>query len=162
VAERLKVKDSLVSLDKTDLEILKALQNDSRETYSTLGKNLGIAHSTVYDRVKMMEQHGVIKRYAAIVDAEKIGIKSVMAVMTVFANPKEIEKVAEKLALFQEVLDVYSSLSEELLIIARVTAASQQDLHEFIANSVAPLPGVLRIRTSIVSKKFKETEILRS
>jgi DNA-binding Lrp family transcriptional regulator len=132
----MKIRDSSVSLDKTDLEILKALQNDSRETYSALGKRLGIAHSTVYDRVKRMEQQGVIKRYTAIVDAEKVGVRSVLAVMTVYVDPKEVEK----------------------LIIARVTAASQQDLHEFIADSVAPLLGVLRIRTSIVSKKFKETE----
>jgi DNA-binding Lrp family transcriptional regulator len=41
---------------------------------------------------------------------------------------------------------------------AKVVAENQESLHTFIANSVAPLPGVLRIRTSIVTKKFKETQ----
>ncbi|MEM4701745.1 MAG: Lrp/AsnC ligand binding domain-containing protein, partial [Candidatus Bathyarchaeia archaeon] len=54
----------------------------------------------------------------------------------------------------------YTSFSEELQIIAKVMAESQENLHEFIATTVAPLPGVLRIRTSIVTKKFKETQPL--
>jgi Lrp/AsnC family leucine-responsive transcriptional regulator len=63
------------------------------------------------------------------------------------------------LAALPEVLEAYTSLSEELLIIAKVSATSQENLHEFIANSVAPLPGVARIRTSIITKKFKETQL---
>jgi DNA-binding Lrp family transcriptional regulator len=153
----LKLKNNALSLDSTDLEILRALQRDSRETYGAIGKRLGIAHSTVYDRIRKMEQQKVIKNYTTTVDVEKIGIRNITAIMTVYADPKEIEKVAEKLATLAEVLEIYTSLSEELLIITKVTAASQEDLHGFIANSVAPLPGVSRIRTSIITKKFKET-----
>lgn len=147
----------MLSLDATDLEILRALQENSRETYGAIGKRLGIAHSTVYDRIRKMEQQKVIKDYTATIDGEKIGMRSIIAIMTVYTDPKEAERVAERLAALPEVLEVYTSLSEELLIIAKVAAASQEDLHDFIANSVAPLPGVLRIRTSIVTKKFKET-----
>jgi len=152
----LKVKNSALTLDATDLEILEALQNDARQTYTAIGKRLGIAHSTVYDRMKRMEQYGVIEKYTAIIDTDKIGAKNITALMTVFTDPKESERVAEKLCEASQVLEVYTSLSEELLIIAKVVAESQESLHTFIANSVAPLPGVLRIRTSIVTKKFKE------
>ncbi len=154
----MKLKNDALSADTTDLKILKALQEDSRRTYSSIGKLLGIAHSTVYDRIKRMEQHGVIKKYTAVVDTEKIGAKHITAIMTVYTDPKESEKVAEKLSEAPEVLEVYTSLSEELLIMAKVTAENQEQLHAFIANSIAPLPGVLRIRTSIVTKKFKETQ----
>jgi DNA-binding Lrp family transcriptional regulator len=153
----LKVKDNALTLDATDLRILEALQNDARQTYTAIGKRLGIAHSTVYDRMKRMEQYGVIKKYTAIIDADKTGAKNITALMTVFTDPKESERVAEKLCEAPQVLEVYTSLSEELLIIAKVVAENQESLHTFIANSVAPLPGVLRIRTSIVTKKFKET-----
>lgn len=152
----MKVKNSALTLDATDLEILEALQNDARQTYTAIGKRLGIAHSTVYDRIKRMEQYGVIEKYTAIIDTDKIGAKNITALMTVFTDPKESERVAEKLCEAPQVLEVYTSLSEELLIIAKVVAESQESLHTFIANSVAPLPGVLRIRTSIVTKKFKE------
>src|SRR5271157_1805526 len=105
-----------------------------------------------------MERQEVIRSYTVTIDTEKIGARNVVAIMTVYTDPKETEKVAEKLAKLSNVVNVYSSLSEELLIIAKVTAKNQEEMHEFIANSVAPLPGVLKIRTSILTKKFKETE----
>jgi len=155
----LKLKNNTVSLDATDIEILRALQKNCRETYGAIGKRLGIAHSTVYDRIRKMEQQKVIQNYTATVDVEKIGMRNITSIMTVYADPKEIETVAERLVALPEVLEVYTSLSEELLIIAKVSAPSQEDLHEFIANSVAPLPGVSRIRTSIITKKFKDTQL---
>jgi DNA-binding Lrp family transcriptional regulator len=154
----LKLKNDALALDATDLKILEALQEDAKQTYTAIGKRLGIAHSTVYDRIRRMEQFGIIKKYTALIDAQKAGAKNITALMTVYTDPKESERVAEKLCKAPEVLEVYASLSEELLIIAKVVAENQDSLHAFIANSVAPTPGVLRIRTSVVTKKFKETQ----
>jgi DNA-binding Lrp family transcriptional regulator len=154
----LKLRDNVAVLDATDLRILQVLQENSRRTYTAIGKLLGIAHSTVYDRIKRMEQQGIIKKYMILIDTEKMGAKNITAIITVYTDPKVIEKVAEKLCDAPEVLDVYTSLSEELQIMAKVVAETQEHLHEFIANSVAPLPGVLRVRTSIVTKKFKEEQ----
>jgi DNA-binding Lrp family transcriptional regulator len=106
-----------------------------------------------------MEEQKVIRSYTTTVDVERAGIRSITAIMTVYTDPKEIERVAEKLGVLTNVLEIYTSLSEELLIIAKVAAPSQEKLHEFIADSVAPLSGVLRIRTSIITKKFKETQL---
>ncbi|NIO37662.1 AsnC family transcriptional regulator [Candidatus Bathyarchaeota archaeon] len=155
----MKSKDGKAALDEMDLEILKALQSNSRQTYTSIGKALGMAHSTVYDRVRKLEQQGVIRKYTAIIDLEKAGAKRITAIMTVFTDPKESEAVAEKLCKASQVLEVYTSLSEELIVMAKVVAEDQERLHEFIASSVAPLPGVLRIRTSIITKKFKEAQL---
>jgi DNA-binding Lrp family transcriptional regulator len=154
----LRFKSNGFPLDAVDMGILEALQTDARQTYMSIGKQLGIAHSTVYDRIRRMERYGIIKGYTTLIDAEKIGIKNITSIMTVYTDPKESEKVAEKLCEAPQVIEVYTSLSEELQIIAKVVAESQESLHAFIANSVAPLPGVLRIRTSMVTKKFKETQ----
>ena len=156
----MRVKNNSFALDPIDIKILELLQEDARQTYTELGKRLGIAHSTVYDRIKRMESYGIIKKYTALVDAEKAGAKSVTAIMTIYTDPKESEKVAEKLCKIPQILEVYTSLSEELQVIAKVMAENQENLHEFIATTVAPLPGVLRIRTSIITKKFKETHPL--
>jgi Lrp/AsnC family transcriptional regulator for asnA, asnC and gidA len=156
----LKFKNNLVALDDTDLRILQVLQENARQTYTAIGKRVGIAHSTVYDRLKRMEQHGIIKKYVALIDAEKAGVRSITALITIYTDPKASEKVAEKLCEAPEVLEVYTSLSEELQIMAKVVAETQEHLHELIANSVAPLPGVLRVRTSLVTKKFKEQQLL--
>ena len=153
-------KNTALFLDAKDLEILKALQEDSRQTYTAIGRRVGIAHSTVYDRVRRMELQKVIRNYTTLVDLEKAGVKKIMAIMTVYTDPKETESVASKLAQSPEVLEVYTSLSDELLIMAKVVAASQEGLHAFVANSIAPMNGVLRIRTSIITRKVKETSLL--
>jgi len=155
----LRFKNDSFPLDAADVGILEALQTDARQTYVSIGRQLGIAHSTVYDRIRRMEQYGIIKKYTAIIDSERVGKWRITAMMTVFTNPKESERVAEKLCEAPQVLEVYSSLSEELQIIAKVVAETQESLHDFIANSVAPLHGVLRIRTSMVTKKFKEIPV---
>ncbi len=154
----LKSRNDVLELDGTDFQILRQLEKDARLTYTDLGKMMGMAHSTVYDRIKRMENSGVIRKYMAILDTEKIGTKNITAIMTVYTDPKESEGVAEALAKAPETLDVYTSLSEELIIIAKVVSPDQESLHRFIANSVAPLAGVLRIRTSIATRKFKETQ----
>lgn len=151
-------RNNAFALDETDLKILEALQENARQTYTEIGKRLNMAHSTVYDRIKRMEQHGVVRKYTALMDAEKAGIRQITAVMTVYTDPKESENVAQKLCEMPQVLEVYTSLSEELLIIAKVAAEDQESLHKLIADSIAPLSGVLRIRTSIITKKFKENQ----
>ncbi len=156
----MKLKNQAVSLDALDWEILKALQENSKQTYSEVGRQLGIAHSTVYDRIRKMEKNGIIKKWTVDIDLEKIGMNYITARMTVYTDPKESDNVAQQLSEAEEVLEVSISLSEELLIIAKVFARDRDELHSFIAKKVAPLQGVLRIRTSIITKKYKEERFL--
>jgi len=156
----MKLKNQAISLDSLDWKILKALEENSKQTYSEVGRQLGVAHSTVYDRIRKMEKNGVIKKWTIDIDHKKIGMNYVTARMTVYTDPKESENVAKALSEAKEVLEVSMSLSEELLIIVKVIARDQDELHSFIAKKVAPLQGVLRIRTSIVTKKIKEERIL--
>jgi DNA-binding Lrp family transcriptional regulator len=155
----MKVRSKTIALDKLDWDILNLLRSNANQTYTAMGRKLKVAHSTVYERIKRMEKQGIIKKYTVSIDLEKLGRKYITAIMTIFADPKLTEEVAEKLAEISEVVEVDTSLSEELLIIAKVVADDQEKLHEFIAHKVVPLPGVLRIRTSIVTKKFKESEL---
>jgi len=154
----MKVRSDTITLDDVDWNILRLLQSNANQTYTEMGRQLKVAHSTIYERIKRMEARGIIKKYTVAIDLEKIGKRYVTAIMTVFTDPKETEGVAKKLAEMREAVEVDTSLSEELLIIAKVVAEDQEKLHDFIANKVVPLQGVLRIRTSIVTKKFKEGE----
>jgi len=152
----MKSKSQEICLDDLDRQILRLLQENAKQTYSEIGAKLNVAHSTVYDRIQKMEHGGFITKYEAMVDAERMGIPLITAQMTITADPKETENIAVKMTRFGQVLEVSTSFSEELVIIAKVVAKDQGELHSFIARSVAPLPGVLRIRTAIVTKKYKE------
>jgi len=152
----MKIRGQGVALDDLDWQILQLLQENAKMTYTEIGNKLDVAHSTVYDRIQRMEEYGVIKKYEAVVDAEKMGVQQITALMTITADPKEAEHIAKRLAEFGEVLEVSTSFSEELVIVAKVVAQDQAQLHSFVAKSIAPLPGVLRIRTAIVTRKYKE------
>jgi len=152
----MKIKNGNLVLDELDIQILRLLSENAKLTYTEMGRHLNVAHSTVYERIKKLEKHGVIEKYTIIVNKNKIGRRFLTAIMTIYTDPKETENVAKKLAEYENILEVSNSLSEELLIIAKVVAEDQEKLHSFIANSVAPLPGVLRVRTSIITKKYKE------
>ena len=142
----MKIRDNTANLDAIDWQILELLRKNARQTYSAIGRNVGLAHATIYDRIKRMEQYGVIKKYTAIIDLEKAGTKNITAIMTIFPDPKQSEKVAEKLCQAPQVVEVYTSLSEELLIIAKVIAENQEDLHEFIARSEGKSKTVKQLR----------------
>lgn len=152
----MRLKGQEATLDDLDWQILRLLQKNAKQTYTEIGNKLNVAHTTVYDRIQKMEEHGFIKKYEAIVDSEKIGISQITAQMTITTDPKETENIAKKLSKFSQVFEVSTSFSEELVIIAKVVAQDQGELHSFIAKSIAPLTGVLRIRTAIVTKKYKE------
>jgi len=156
----LKQEGKLHLLDELDWSILRILQENSKQTYTEIGHRLDLAHSTIYDRIKKMEESSIIRKYSVVIDPRKAGVKLLTAILTIFTNPKESEKVAQELVRYKEVLKVFSSLSEELCIIAEVVAEDQEQLHSFIAQSVAPMPGVLRIRTSIVTRKYKEETLI--
>ena len=156
----MKLKNQMLSLDALDWKILQAMQENSKQTYSQIGRKLGIAHSTVYDRITKLDKNGIIKKWTVDIDLDKLGLNYIMAQMTVYTNPKETENVAKKLSGAKEVLEVSLSLSEELLILTKLLAKDQESLHSFIAKKVAPLQGVLRIRTSIITKKIKEERFL--
>lgn len=147
-------------LDKLDYAILRLLQENAKLTYSEIGNKLGVAHSTVYDHMQRMENQKIIQKYEAIIDIEKIGIPQIIAWMTITTDPKETERIAGKLAEFDEILEVAVAFSEELVITAKVAAQDQAALHSFIAKCVAPLSGVLRIRTAIITQKIKETRFV--
>jgi len=155
----MKIKKNRIILDEIDWEILRILEENAKISYTDIGRKLGISHSTAYDRIRKLEKYGVIEKYTIIVNEEKLGAKYITAIMTIYTDPKESENVAKKLTESDKILEVSTSLSEELQIIAKVIAENQEKLHSFIAESVAPLPGVLRIRTSIITKRFKEERL---
>lgn len=152
----MKIKSNNVILDNLDCHILNLLQENAKLTFAEIGKELDVAHSTVYDRIQKMEKHGVIKKYEAVVDPEKIGVNQTIALMNIVTDPKDTENIARTLTRFDEVLEVSTAFSEEIIVAAKVATKNQAELQSFIAKSIAPIPGILRIRTSIITRKFKE------
>ena len=67
-----------MDLDKKDRQILMALQRDARQSLSALGKQIGLSQPAMSERVKKLEDAGVITGYAARVDLAAVGLGSTM------------------------------------------------------------------------------------
>jgi len=67
------------------------ITNTLKKTYSEVGRLLGVAHSTIYDRIRKLEKNGIIKKWTVDVDFEKVGMNYITAQMIVYTDPKETE-----------------------------------------------------------------------
>ena len=69
-------------VDELDLKILKLLQGDAKLTAKNLGDKIALSQTPVYERIKKLERNGVIKKYVAILEPEKLD-KSLVVFMNI-------------------------------------------------------------------------------
>ncbi len=72
----------IIIMDNTDMDIIRCLQEDARLTMTAIGKAVGLSQPAVAERIKRLEEQGVIEKYTAIISSEKIG-KPITAFMLV-------------------------------------------------------------------------------
>ncbi|NVM54953.1 MAG: Lrp/AsnC family transcriptional regulator [Candidatus Helarchaeota archaeon] len=146
---------NFIKLDAIDRKILFFLQANSRIPYHQIGKELKIAASTVHNRVKKMIANGVIRRFAAIVDPQKLGL--FVSWVGINVEPNQLEKVAKELAKFEEIQIIGASYGDHDILL-QVMCRNAKELSEFIRHKIKPISGVKdvpRIYSSIFTEIFK-------
>lgn len=109
-------------LDRIGLEILSALQEDGRITFSELGKRVGLSSPAISERVRRMEEAGIIKGYRAVVDPEKMGYPITAAVRLSSSRERQ-----------EDLLDFLRG-RKEVLACSRVTGADSFLLKVIVTN----------------------------
>jgi Lrp/AsnC family leucine-responsive transcriptional regulator len=117
-------------LDERDRAIVAALQDDARATYADIAARVGLSASAVHDRVRKLEQQGVIRRYSAIVDPEALGLFVTALIAASPLDPRQPDDLPERVAEFPEVEDCYSVAGETnyMLKVRTATTAGLEDL----------------------------------
>ena len=142
-----------VRLDHLDLEILRRLSGDSRSSIRKLSRELGVPPSTLYSRIKRLEELGVVRGYTAVIDYAKLGFQ-VTAAIHVSVEGKMIEELERIVASRPEAVAVYDITGEyDMLVIARFRSIGELD--RFI-KWLNKLEGVKRTVTSIAFRVVKE------
>ena len=119
-----------MDLDKKDRLILEALQLDARQSLAALGKRIGLSQPAISERVKKLEEAGVIEGYAAKVNLKAVG-RVLQAVVRVRTSH---EHIARYVALFQslpEVLDVVRVTGDDCFVV-RCAFATPLDLERVV------------------------------
>ncbi len=145
-------------IDETDKKILMMLQQDGRLAYNDIAKSLGMSQSTVYDRVRRMEEDGIIERFTIILNPRKVG-KSVIAFIGLDTYPKEIERIAEAVAKFDEVSGVYLTTGDYDITI-KVIVDSMNVLNDFVIKKLSTIDGLRNISTQLVLGTYKSTPVI--
>jgi Lrp/AsnC family leucine-responsive transcriptional regulator len=118
-------------VDQRDLEIVAALQEDARATYADIGRRVGLAASSVHDRVRKLERAGVIRGYRAVVDPEALGLLVTALVAVSPFDPTQPDDLPERIVDFPEVVDCLSVAGEANYVL-KVKTRTTGDLESLI------------------------------
>ena len=139
-----------ISLDAVDLSLLAALQRDGRATNTELAQQARLSESACLRRVKILEQKGVIERYAAVINPRAVGLPlSVFVTISLTAQSEAALAAFEReIATVPEVMECYLMTGSSDFLV-RVVARDVDDLARIHSTRLTRLTGVARVTSSI-------------
>ena len=144
-------------MDELDLKILQLLQKNARLSYREIARELNVAVGTVYNRIKRMEEEGIIKGFCVAIDYEKVGF-GLTAVIGIKAKGREIVRIEREIAKNPRVMQVYD-VTGEYDIIAIAKFQNRADMNRFV-KWLLSLEGVEKTNTSVVMDVPKESFVI--
>jgi len=144
---------SLEKFDDIDLGIVKLLQEDSRLSFNKIASKLGISAGTAYNRIKNLENKGVLRGYTVLVDPFKLGFTMTVIVL-IQAEGAHLIEVEKEIAKIGSVVSVYDVTGDfDIAVIVRFK--DRIGLNAFIKNLLS-MPYVKRTVTNVVLNVVKE------
>jgi Lrp/AsnC family leucine-responsive transcriptional regulator len=141
-------------LDERDLAILTALQHDARATYADVGAKVGLSASAVHERVRKLEQLGVIRGYRAVLDPEAIGLFVTALIAVKPLDHQQPDDLPARVSEFPEVEDCYSVAGEANYVL-KVRTKTTGDLEDLIRR-LREKAGVTTNTTIALSIPFED------
>ena len=154
-------KVTLASLDATDRRILEQLQADGRLSNQELAERVALSPSPCLRRVRALERAGVIRRYAAVLDPQQVGL-GLLAYVTVKLEKRgkmPVDQFTRAVESWPEVIACYS-MTGDMDYLMRVQVENLEHYSRFVMDKLLKQPGVIDIRTNFVLERVKETTVL--
>lgn len=146
-------------IDETDRKILDLLQRDARTPNAAIAREVDMAPSAVFERIRKLTEKGYVKAYEARLSASKLGL-GLLAFVHVRTNELANQSLAAyDLAAIPEVQEVYNIAGEDCYLL-KVRAGSTEELGRLLREKVGAIPQVVSTRTTIVMETYKETNYL--
>jgi Lrp/AsnC family leucine-responsive transcriptional regulator len=150
-----------VVLDNVDLQILRALQENARLTTKELAAKVNLSTTPVFERLRRLERGGFIRKYVAVLDAEKLGRG-----FTVFCSVK-LKQMTRSVARdfisvirdIPQVAECYN-ISGEYDYLLKIQAPDMKYYNEFIINVLGTIDSIGSILSSFVMNEIKNTHAL--
>ena len=162
-----------IALDKTDRRILAVLQEDGRLSNQDVAERVSLSPSPCLRRIRRLEEAGVIRAYAALLDPAKVGL-GLLAYVNVrldkhterpappgarHATPSPRDDFAHAVTGWPEVLACYA-MTGEMDYLLRVHVEDMEHFSDFMMATLLRHPAVLDVKSSFALQTVKETTAL--
>ena len=144
------------NLDDIDRKLLAHLQDDDQLPLNELSKKIGVAASTINDRIKRLVRTGMISGFHARVAPESLGLNLLAFILVSWSNPKVEAAFLERAKASPDVLECHH-ITRAWNYLLKVRVGTTRDLETFLTETIKALDGVERTETLITLSSRKET-----
>jgi Lrp/AsnC family leucine-responsive transcriptional regulator len=142
-------------MDSADLRIVDLLQRNARTTQSEIARDVGLSQPAVADRIRKLEERGILRGYVARVDSAELGIDITAFIGVGIEHPKYFDAFTRKVKGLSEVLECHRVAGEDSYLL-KVKTKNTRSLDRLLVEVLRTLPGVTRTHTTIVLAIIKE------
>lgn len=148
--------NSVRALDGVDRRLLGLLQGDARRSSADLARSVRLSPPGLMKRLRRLERDGVIRGYAALLRRESVGLDLLCFVQVTLAHhkPRMVAGFSRAIQAMPEVLECHHMTGDHDYLM-KVVVRDHLHLERFLVESLTRVPGVDRIRTSLVLKEVK-------
>lgn len=145
-------------LDTIDLQLLKILSNNSNFTVKELAAQVNLSPSPVFERIKRLENNGYIKKYIALIDAEKLNYGFIVfCYIKLKTHDKSIgHKFVEDILKIDEVVECYN-ISGDYDFLLKVFAKSMKHYQDFVFNKLGSVDSIGSAHSTFVMSEIKNS-----
>ncbi len=151
----------LNKLDKIDLAILQILQENSKITNLDLSKKIGLSPAPTLERVKKLEQSGIVQSYHALVDPQAIGLNVKTFVLVSLAWQKEnaLNNFMEKIKAIKEITECYIITGEADFLI-KIICKDIPTYEQLLFKTLSQIEEIERLKTLMTLSTVKDSKTL--
>jgi DNA-binding Lrp family transcriptional regulator len=148
-------------LDATDRRILRELQQDGALRNDILAERVALSPAPTLRRVRSLEAAGVISRYVALLDPERIGLGVRVKVDVRLASQtrEAIDAFSKAVSAMPEVVECLILFGEWDYLLT-VVARDVEDYQRFVFDKLSKLPGIATYRSTLIMRAVKQTTVL--
>ena len=153
--------NSNAALDTKDLAILKLLQQNARITVKEISDKVHLSTTPVHERIKRMEDNGVIRQYATLVDHAKVkkGLMVICYVSLKQHSKNAGDKFIRTIHELHEVIECYN-ISGEFDFMLKVVAENMDAYYDFHVNKLSQIENMGKVQSVFVMGVIKQTHVL--
>ncbi|MBP5514603.1 MAG: Lrp/AsnC family transcriptional regulator [Bacteroidaceae bacterium] len=146
------------ALDKTDLQILRTLQRNAKLTTKELADAVHLTPTPVFERQKRLERQGYIKKYVAILDADKLnrGLLVFCKVKLKQINREIADDFTRRIQHIPEVTECYNT-SGNYDYLLKIRAADMHEYQQFVLNKLGTIESLASLESTFVMSEVKQT-----